>query len=137
MMHEVRAEPLDHRTRSVGLETGEVCQRTSHPPHLQVCSTCYGSGTTAPSELHLPREGYPLKRNPVVEAPCPGPSDIVKWGGGGSGANEWKWRLFRGAQWENGAKLGMPKNIVPQRATCRQNTSWASGEVGIPLILLL
>ena len=29
MMHEVRAEPLDHRTRSAGIETGEVCQRTS------------------------------------------------------------------------------------------------------------
>ena len=75
MIHEVRAEPLDHRTRSAGLETGEACQRTSHPPQLQVCSTCYGSGTTAPSGSHLPREGYPLKRNPVVEAPCPGPSD--------------------------------------------------------------
>ena len=43
-MHEVRAEPLDHRTkpldhrtkpldhrtRSAGLETGEACPRTSH-----------------------------------------------------------------------------------------------------------
>ena len=28
-MHEVRAEPLDHRTRSAGVETGEACQRTS------------------------------------------------------------------------------------------------------------
>ena len=75
MMHKVRAEPLDHKTRSASLETGEFCQRTSHPPQLQVCSTCYGSGTGAPSGSHLPREGYPLKRNPVVEAPCPGPSD--------------------------------------------------------------
>ena len=66
-MHEVRAEPLDHRTRSAGLETGEACHRTSHPPQLQVCSTCYGSGTAAPSGSHLPREGYPLKRNPVAE----------------------------------------------------------------------
>ena len=74
-MHEVRAEPLDHRTRLAGLETGEACQRTSHPPQLQVCSTCYGSGTAAPSGSHLPRQGYLLKRNPVVEAPCLGPSD--------------------------------------------------------------
>ena len=82
MMHEVRAEPLDHRTRSAGLETGEACQGTSHPPQHQVCSTCYGSGTAAPSGSHLPREGYPLKRNPVVEAPYPGPSDAVRRGGG-------------------------------------------------------
>ena len=81
-MHEVRAEPLDHRTRSAGLETGEACQRTSHPPQLQVCSTCYGSGTAAPSGSHLPREGYPLKRNLVAEAPCPGQSDAEhQWGG--------------------------------------------------------
>ena len=85
MMHEVRAEPLDHRTRSAGLETGEACQRTSHPPQLEVCSTCYGSGTAAPSGSHLPREGYPLKRNPVVEAPCPGPSDAAQVQGGGRG----------------------------------------------------
>ena len=77
-MHNVKAEPLDHWTRSAGLETGEVCQRTSHPPQLQVCSTCYGSGTAAPSGWHLPEEGYPLKRNPVVEAPCPGPSDAAR-----------------------------------------------------------
>ena len=83
---EVRAEPLDHRTRSAGLETGEACQRTSHPPQLQVCSTRYGSGTAAPSGSHLPQEGYPLKRNPVVEAPCTGPSDAdITRGGGGSG----------------------------------------------------
>ena len=81
MMHEVRAKPLDHRTRPAGLETGEVCQRTSHPPQLQVCSTCYGSGTAAPSGSHLPREGYPLKRNPVVETPYPGPSDTGVGGG--------------------------------------------------------
>ena len=80
MIHEVTAEPLDHRSKSAGLETGEACQRTSHPPQLQVCSTCYGSGTAAPSGSHLPREGYPLKQNPVVEAPCPGPSDVQ--GGG-------------------------------------------------------
>ena len=36
MMHEVRAEPLDHWTRSAGIETGEVCQRTSHSPRLRV-----------------------------------------------------------------------------------------------------
>ena len=30
MMHEVGAEPPDHRTRSAGLETGDACQRTSH-----------------------------------------------------------------------------------------------------------
>ena len=83
MMHEVRAEPLDHRTRSAGLETGEACQRTSHPPQLQVCSTCYGSGTAAPFGSHLPREGYPLMRNPVVEAPSPGPSNAESGGGGG------------------------------------------------------
>ena len=41
-MHEVRAEPLDHSTRSAGIETGEVCQRTSHSPRLRVCSTWYG-----------------------------------------------------------------------------------------------
>ena len=29
MMHNVRAEPPDRRTRSAGLETGEACQRTS------------------------------------------------------------------------------------------------------------
>ena len=28
-MHELRAKPLDHRTMSAGVETGEVCQRTS------------------------------------------------------------------------------------------------------------
>ena len=82
MMHEVRAEPLDHRTRPAGLETGEACQRTSNPPQLQVCSTCYGSATAAPSGSHLPWEGYPLMRNPVVGAPCPGPSDAVDMGGG-------------------------------------------------------
>ena len=32
MMHEVRAEPPDHRSRSAGLYTGEACQRTSHSP---------------------------------------------------------------------------------------------------------
>ena len=80
MMHKVRAEPLDYWTRSAGLETGEVCQRTSHPPQLQVCSTCYGSGTAAPSGSHLSQEGYALKGNPVVEAPCPGPSDAVTGG---------------------------------------------------------
>ena len=83
MMHEVRAEPLDHRTRSAGLYTGEACQRISHPLQLQVCSTCYGNGTAAPSGSHLPREGYPLKRNLVVEAPCPSPSDAGVCGGGG------------------------------------------------------
>ena len=82
MMHEVRAKPLDHRTTSAGLETGEACQRTYHPPQLQVCCTCYGSGTAAPSGSHLLWEGYPLKRNPVAEAPCPGPSDAE---GGGVG----------------------------------------------------
>ena len=82
MIHEVRAEPLDHSTRSAGLETGEACQRTPHPPQLQVCSTCYGSGTGAPSGSHLLWEGSTLKRNPVVEAPCPGPSDA---GAGGEG----------------------------------------------------
>ena len=87
-MHEVTPEPLDHRTGSVGLEIGEACQRTSHPPQLEVCSTCYGSGTAAPSGSHLPREGYPLKQNPVVEAPCPGPSDAG--GGGGGLAGDWK-----------------------------------------------
>ena len=81
-MHEVRAEPLDHRTRSAGLETGEACQRTSHPPQLQMGSTCYGSGTAAPSGSHLLWEGYPLKQNPVVEAPCPGPSNVAGGGGG-------------------------------------------------------
>ena len=80
-MHKVRAKPLDHRTRSAGLETGEVCQRTSHSLQLQVCSTCYGSGAAAPSGSHLPREGYPLKQNPVVEAPCPGPSNAGQGGG--------------------------------------------------------
>ena len=34
MMHEVGAEPLDHRTTSAGLETGEACQSTSHSPQL-------------------------------------------------------------------------------------------------------
>ena len=34
-MHEVRAEPLDHWTRSAGIEAGEVCQRTSHSPRLR------------------------------------------------------------------------------------------------------
>ena len=29
MMHEVGAQPLDHRTRSAGLETVKACQRTS------------------------------------------------------------------------------------------------------------
>ena len=29
-MHEVGAEPPDHRARSAGLETDEACQRTSH-----------------------------------------------------------------------------------------------------------
>ena len=33
-MHEVRAEPLDHRTRSAGLEAGEACQGTSHSLRL-------------------------------------------------------------------------------------------------------
>ena len=28
MMHEIRAKPLDHRTTSAGIETGEVCLRT-------------------------------------------------------------------------------------------------------------
>ena len=32
MMHQVRAEPPDHRTRSAGLETGEACQSTLHSP---------------------------------------------------------------------------------------------------------
>ena len=85
MMHEVRAESLDHRTRSAGLEAGEACPRTSHPPQLQVCSSCYGSSAAAPSRLHLPREGYPLKRNPMVEAPCPGPSDAASWGESNAG----------------------------------------------------
>ena len=83
-MHEVRAKPLDHMLRSAGLETGEACERTSHPSQLQVCSTCYGSGTAAPSGSHLPWEGYPLKRNPVVEAPCPGPSNTGEGGGAGN-----------------------------------------------------
>ena len=83
MMHKGRAEPLDHRTSSAGLETSEACQRTSHPPQLQVCSTCYGSGTAAPSGSHLLREGYPLMQNPAVEAPYPGPSDAAAGGGGG------------------------------------------------------
>ena len=83
-MHEVRAEPLDHMTRSVGLDTGEACRRTSHPPQLQVCSTCYGTGTATPSGSHLPWEGYPLKRNLVVQARRLGPSDAAMfWGGGG------------------------------------------------------
>ena len=30
LMHEVRAEPPDHRTGSVGLETGVACQKTAH-----------------------------------------------------------------------------------------------------------
>ena len=38
-----------------------------------------------PSVSHLPQEGYPLKRNPVVEAPCPGPSDAAGGGGGCKG----------------------------------------------------
>ena len=84
-MHGVRAEPRDHRTRLAGIETGEVCQRISHSPQLQVCSTGYGSGAAAPSGSHLPREGCPPKRNPVVEAPCPGPSDAEAGGGGGRG----------------------------------------------------
>ena len=32
IIHKVRAEPLDHRTRSAGIETGEACQRTSRSP---------------------------------------------------------------------------------------------------------
>ena len=89
-MHEVRAEPLDHKTRLAGLETGEACHRTSHPLQLQVCSTCYGTGTAAPSGSHLLREGYPLKRNPVVEAPCLGHpmQEGGGWGGGASPGQE-------------------------------------------------
>ena len=83
MMHEVRAEPLDHRTRSAGIETGEVCQRTSHSPRLRVCSTWYGSGTAAPSGSHLPQGRHPPKRFLVVEAPCSGPSDAALEGGRG------------------------------------------------------
>ena len=82
MMHEVRAEPLDHRTRSAGIETGEVCQRTSHSPWPRVCSTWYGSGTAAPSGSHLPQGRHPPKRFLVVEAPCSGPSDAGRRRGG-------------------------------------------------------
>ena len=84
MMHEVRAEPLDHWTRSAGIETGEVCQRTSRSPRLRVCSTWYGSGTAAPSGSHLPQGRHPPKRFLVVEAPCSGLSDAVGGGGGGT-----------------------------------------------------
>ena len=94
MMHEVKAEPLDHRARLARLETGEAYQRTSHRPQLQVCSTCYGSGTAAPSGSHLFREGYPLKRNPVMEAPRPGPSDA-----GGGGTPELNGPSGRNRQW--------------------------------------
>ena len=85
IMHEVRAEPLDHRTRSARIETGEVCQRTSHSPRLRVCSTWYGSGTAAPSGSHLPQGRHPPKRFLVAEAPCSGPSNagLYKRGGGG------------------------------------------------------
>ena len=78
MIHKVKAEPLVHWTKSAGLETVENCQGTSHPPHLQVGSTCYGSGTVAPSVSHLPREGYPLKQNRVVEAPCQSPFCVTR-----------------------------------------------------------
>ena len=87
MMHEVRAEPLDHRTRSASIETGEVCQRTSHSPRLRVCSTWYGSGTAAPSGSHLPQGRHPPKRFLVVEAPYSGPFDAVMGGGGGGGGH--------------------------------------------------
>ena len=87
MMHEVKAQPLDHRARSAGLDTGEACHRTSHPPQLQVCSTWYGSGTAAPSGSHLPREGYgwegPLGRVPGFGGGG-GPGGAI-WGGGGGG----------------------------------------------------
>ena len=33
-MHEVRAEPVDHRTGSAGLEAGEAYPRTSPSPQL-------------------------------------------------------------------------------------------------------
>ena len=82
-MHDVGAKPLDHRTRSAGLETGGACQRTSHPPQLHTCSTGYGSFTAAPCGSHLPREGHPPKRFLVEEAPCPGPSDVAPGGAGG------------------------------------------------------
>jgi hypothetical protein len=39
MMHKVRTEPLDHRTRCADTETGEACQRTSHSPQSVYCAT--------------------------------------------------------------------------------------------------
>ena len=45
MMHEVGAEPLDHRIRSAGLETGEACGHSAK----------YGCGGQRPLQaLHLP-----------------------------------------------------------------------------------
>ena len=44
MMHEVRAEPPDQRTRSAGLETGEACQRTSHSLQLLAGGARGGGG---------------------------------------------------------------------------------------------
>ena len=41
MMHEVRAEPPDHRTGSAGPEVGEACQRTLASPLLRAL---YGGG---------------------------------------------------------------------------------------------
>ena len=75
----------------MGLEASEACQRSSHSPQLQMCSTRYGSGTAAPSRLHLPRERHPPNCFSVVEAPCPGPSSVERAGGGG-GAIEAKMR---------------------------------------------
>ena len=126
-MHEVRAEPLDHRTRSAGIETGEVGQRTSHSPRLRVCSTWYGSGTAAPSGSHLPQGRHPPKRFLVVEAPCSGPSDAglqrgggIAKGGGLQRGGDYKGGggLQRGGEYKGGGitKGGGTRGVAPPAA---------------------
>ena len=54
--------------------------------------TWYGSGATAPSGSHLPRERHPWKRVPVVELHC-GPSNAGHLRGSGLGRGVPLWAL--------------------------------------------